>query len=169
MRKWRERTGCTLHSKTGEIQESHQVVPQEGKNWGQGIFKTHRHVKEDRPCVLFHVLHILRTSAQPHEKPLLTGVLPPKLFQICLPLAQPDTPARPAPGFLHPVLVPQHGVCCLSSPLISRAGMDFSLGFSPRTSARQGMHSRISLWLQVLHTHLGSQAHRPWLPLTWPT
>lgn len=43
----------------------------------------HLHLMEDRPCILFHVLQILRTPAQPHEKPLLASVLPPKLFQIC--------------------------------------------------------------------------------------
>lgn len=49
----------------------------------------------------------------------------------------------------------------LSSPLISSAGMDFCLASSPPTSARQGLNSRISLWLQVPHTPLGSQAPGP--------
>lgn len=70
-------------------------------------------------------------------------------------------PSTSSPWILHPVLAPQHGVCYLSSPLISNAGMDFCLGSSPPTSARQGMNSRISLWLQVLHLHLGSQAPGP--------
>lgn len=48
--------GGTLYSKTGEIQKSHQAVPEEGKNWEQESFIINLHDMEDRPCVLFRVL-----------------------------------------------------------------------------------------------------------------
>lgn len=85
--------GGILYPKIGGIQGSNQAAPREGKNWGQGTFiTTYRSLQIGLVfCSIF--FRILGTSVQPHEKLVQAPLFcPPKFFQTCLPLAQPDTP-----------------------------------------------------------------------------